>query len=252
MVYVVILTVSQRWCSWCAFVRDPSWRHQMETLSALLTICAGNSPVPHKGQRHGTLMLSVKQKPWMYMFSKTGINISRTCFVGIKRCFNLMFGKNDCRSDIIRKTNFINLIQIITLEDIFPIMVYLIYSNTGLVDGLLLELKLSEKGPPYIPRVHLSEGSLVRSPLKWLWSEEPMVRRSFIPKFPYSESCYIPKIPYSERPSTIWILCYEDSLVRSSSSPKGAMFRTSIFRKSPLPPTGSILRRSFSPKFPQF
>ena len=110
----------------------------------------------------------------------------------------------------------------------------------------------SEEGLPYIPRVHLSEGSLVRSPLKWLWSEEPMVRRSFIPKFLCSESCYVPKIPYSERPSTIWILCYEDSLVRSSSSPKGAMFRTSIFRKSPLPHMVSILRRSFSPKFPQF
>ena len=108
------------------------------------------------------------------------------------------------------------------------------------------------EGLPYIPRVHLSEGSLVRSPLKWLWSEEPMVRRSFFPKFLYSDSCYVPKIPYSERPSTIWILCYEDSLVRSSSSPKGAMFRTSIFRKSPLPHTSSILRRSFSPKFPQF
>ena len=77
-----------------------------------------------------------------------------------------------------------------------------------------------------------------------------MVRRSFIPKSPFSESCYVPKIPYSERPSTIWILCYEGSLVRSSSSPKGAMFRTSIFRKSPLPHTGFILRRSFSPKFP--
>ena len=110
----------------------------------------------------------------------------------------------------------------------------------------------SGEGLPYIPRVHLSEGSLVRSPLKWLWSEEPMVRRSFIAKFLCSESCYVPKIPYSERPSTIWILCYEDSLVRSSSSPKGAMFRTSIFRKSPLSHTGSILRRSFSPKFPQF
>ena len=117
---------------------------------------------------------------------------------------------------------------------------------TSEVDDMPLE------GLPYIPRVHLSEGSLVRSPLKWLWSEEPMVRRSFIPKFLYSESFYVPKIPYSERPSTIWILCYEDSLVRSSSSPKDAMFRTSIFRKSPLPHTVSILRRSFSPKFPQF
>ena len=81
-------------------------------------------------------------------------------------------------------------------------------------------MTLLVKGLPYIPRVHLSEGSLVRSPLRWLCSEEPMVRRSFIPKFLYSESCYVPKIPYSERPPTIWILCYEGSLVRSSSSPK--------------------------------
>ena len=79
---------------------------------------------------------------------------------------------------------------------------------------------LFQQGLPYIPRVHLSEGSFVRSPLRWLCSEEPMVRRSFIPKFLYSESCYVPKIPYSERPPTIWILCYEGSLVRSSSSPK--------------------------------
>ena len=39
------------------------WRHQMETLSALLAICAGNSPVPvnspHKGQWRGALMFSL-------------------------------------------------------------------------------------------------------------------------------------------------------------------------------------------------
>ena len=38
------------------------WRHQMETFSALLALCAGNSPVPvnspHKGQWHGALMFS--------------------------------------------------------------------------------------------------------------------------------------------------------------------------------------------------
>ena len=36
------------------------WRHQMETFSALLVICAENSPAvnsPHKGQRRGALML---------------------------------------------------------------------------------------------------------------------------------------------------------------------------------------------------
>ena len=39
------------------------WRHQMEPFSALLAICAGNSPVPvnspHKGQWHGALMFSL-------------------------------------------------------------------------------------------------------------------------------------------------------------------------------------------------
>ena len=41
-----------------------SWRrHQMETFSALLALCAGNSlvtgEVPHKGQWHGALMFSL-------------------------------------------------------------------------------------------------------------------------------------------------------------------------------------------------
>ena len=39
------------------------WRHQMETFSALLAICAGNSPAPvnspHKRQWRGALMLSL-------------------------------------------------------------------------------------------------------------------------------------------------------------------------------------------------
>ena len=39
------------------------WRHQMETFSASLAICAGNSPVtgefPHKGQWRGALMFSL-------------------------------------------------------------------------------------------------------------------------------------------------------------------------------------------------
>ena len=39
------------------------WRHQMETFSALLAVCAGNSPVPvnspHKGQWRGALMFSL-------------------------------------------------------------------------------------------------------------------------------------------------------------------------------------------------
>ena len=37
------------------------WRHQMETFSALLSLCAGNSPVnsPHKGQWRGAFMFSL-------------------------------------------------------------------------------------------------------------------------------------------------------------------------------------------------
>ena len=41
----------------------PWWRHQMETFSASLAICAGNSPVPvnspHKGQWRGALIFSL-------------------------------------------------------------------------------------------------------------------------------------------------------------------------------------------------
>ena len=37
------------------------WRHQMETFSASMALCAGNSPVnsPHKGQWRGALMFSL-------------------------------------------------------------------------------------------------------------------------------------------------------------------------------------------------
>ena len=38
----------------------PWWRHQMETFSALLAFCAGNSVnSPHKGQWRGALMFSL-------------------------------------------------------------------------------------------------------------------------------------------------------------------------------------------------
>ena len=47
----------------------PWWRHQMETFSALLAICAGNSPVtgesPLKGQWRGALMFS-SICAWLY------------------------------------------------------------------------------------------------------------------------------------------------------------------------------------------
>ena len=46
-----------------SFTAYPWWRHQMETFSALLALCVGNSPVPvnspHKGQWRGALMFSL-------------------------------------------------------------------------------------------------------------------------------------------------------------------------------------------------
>ena len=45
------------------FICHTWWRHQMETYSASLALCAGNSPVPvnspHKGQWRGALMFSL-------------------------------------------------------------------------------------------------------------------------------------------------------------------------------------------------
>ena len=47
----------------CLKFHSTWWRHQMETFSALLTLCARNSPVPvnspHKGQWRGALMFSL-------------------------------------------------------------------------------------------------------------------------------------------------------------------------------------------------
>ena len=55
------LAISKSLC--CCNSRLSWWRHQMETFSALLAICAGNSPVPvnspHKGQWCGALMFSL-------------------------------------------------------------------------------------------------------------------------------------------------------------------------------------------------
>ena len=57
------LPETQLW-HWIPFgLKYTWWRHQMETFSALLAICAGNSPVPgefsDKGQWRGALMFSL-------------------------------------------------------------------------------------------------------------------------------------------------------------------------------------------------
>ena len=50
-------------CLTPAITTSTWWRHQMESFSALLALCAGNSPVPvnspHKGQWRGALMFSL-------------------------------------------------------------------------------------------------------------------------------------------------------------------------------------------------
>ena len=61
LTYFSECTVSTWRTAYVAFC-FPWWRHQMETFSALLALCAGNSPVPvnspHKGQWRGALMFS--------------------------------------------------------------------------------------------------------------------------------------------------------------------------------------------------
>ena len=65
---VKLAITGRSWKLWCRQLYHYSsywtwWRHQMETFSALLAICAGNSPVPvnspHKGQWRGALLFSL-------------------------------------------------------------------------------------------------------------------------------------------------------------------------------------------------
>ena len=60
---VAMIAQGRKWLNHHMNLREPWWRHQMETFSALLAICAGNSPVPvnfpHKGQWRGALMFAL-------------------------------------------------------------------------------------------------------------------------------------------------------------------------------------------------
>ena len=67
------------------------WRHQMETFSALLALCAGNSPVPvnspHKDQWRGAVMFSLicarnkrlSKQPWGWWFETPSWSLWRQC-----------------------------------------------------------------------------------------------------------------------------------------------------------------------------
>ena len=61
------------WHHWQKHTCISWWRHQMETFSAFLALCAGNSPVPvnspHKGQWRGALMFS-----FMYAWINDWVN----------------------------------------------------------------------------------------------------------------------------------------------------------------------------------
>ena len=78
----VQFTISQLWFKWWFDTEQVTshyqhqwswWRHQMETFSALLALCAGNSPVPvnspHKGQWRRALMFSL-----IYAWIKDWVN----------------------------------------------------------------------------------------------------------------------------------------------------------------------------------
>ena len=76
----------------------------------------------------------------------------------------------------------------------------------------LLAIRWLSRCLPYIPRVHLSEVSLVRSSLWWLCSEEPVVL--------YSEVHLVRRLLFSEDFIFRKALHYMDSMLRSFFSPK--------------------------------
>ena len=61
MTFLIMEPIPNSWLDWYALM--PWLRHQMETFSTILALCAGihRSPVnsPHKGQWRGTLILSL-------------------------------------------------------------------------------------------------------------------------------------------------------------------------------------------------
>ena len=62
----------------------PWWRHQMETFSALLAICAGNSlgNSPHKGQWRGALMFSLICV-WIYGWVNNRVAGDLRCYYNV-------------------------------------------------------------------------------------------------------------------------------------------------------------------------
>ena len=99
------------------------WRHQMETFSALLAICAGNSPgtvnSPHKGQWRGTLMFTLicaRINGWVNNREAGDLRRYRTHYdVIVMRTVGCHVGidGNACRLSEIKPTNILNFKMII-------------------------------------------------------------------------------------------------------------------------------------------
>ena len=80
--------------------RWPWWRHQMETFSALLTLCAGNSPATGElpTQRpvtrgfgvffHLCLNQRLSKQPWGWWFGTPSRSLWRHCYVKAKKDTN--------------------------------------------------------------------------------------------------------------------------------------------------------------------
>ena len=118
--YLAIRDTNQvTWTGWiyCA-PRYTWWRHQMETFSALLALCAGNSPVPvnspHKGQWRGPLMFSficVSINDWVNNREAGDLRRHRGHYdvnvmiprnvqtVGALLCFIVVWYKSICRTE---------------------------------------------------------------------------------------------------------------------------------------------------------
>ena len=89
--YGSMLIVSPHCSAIVCFLDISWWRHQMETFSAFLAFCAGNSPAnsPHKGQRRGALMFSLicalnkrlSKQSWDWWFETPSRSLWRYCNV---------------------------------------------------------------------------------------------------------------------------------------------------------------------------
>ena len=97
------------------------WRHQMETFSALLAICAGNSPVPGEfpTQRPVTRSFDVyfdlrpnkrlSKQPWGWWFETPTRSLWRQC----------NGTTHDCHADFRRITNTVQLKNCLTQQTAF-------------------------------------------------------------------------------------------------------------------------------------